>query len=59
MLMILTVLDVIVLGVLIMDCMKTNEYLEEQTRMKAEIRKVAYDLGCLGDTVSYLLNKHG
>ena len=57
MLMIMTVLAVLVLGVLIMDCMKTNEYLEEQTRMKADIRKLHYEVCELEDKLRGL--KHG
>ena len=41
---IMTVLDVLVLGVLVMDYLKTNEYLEEQERMKGELRKMHYEL---------------
>ena len=57
MLMILTVLDVLVLGVLITDCMKTNKYLEEQTRMKADIRKLHYEVCELEDRLRGC--KHG
>ena len=57
MLMILTVLDLLVLGVLVLDCIKTNEYLEEQTRMKADIRKLHYEVCELEDKLRGL--KHG
>ena len=41
---IMTVLDVLVLGVLVMDYLKTNEYLEEHEEMKAELRKMHYEI---------------
>ena len=49
MLMILTVLDLLVLGVLVLDCIKTNEYLEEQNQMKSELRKMHYEICELED----------
>ena len=57
MLMILTVIDILVLGVLVLDCMKTSEYLEEQTRMKADIRKLHYEVCELEDKLRGF--KHG
>lgn len=57
MLMILTVIDILVLGVLVLDCMKTSEYLEEQSRIKAEIRKMHYEICELEDEMRGF--KHG
>ena len=41
---IMMILDVIVLGVLVLDYVRTKEYLEEQERVKQEVRKMHYEI---------------
>ena len=48
----LIVLDVLVLGMLIMDYMKTKEYQEELHQMKREIWRVRYEVSEMGDRLS-------
>ena len=48
----LIVLDVLVLGMLVMDYMKTKEYQEELHQMKREIWRVRYEVSEMGDRLS-------
>ena len=49
MLRICAVLDILVLLALILDYLKTSKYLEEQERLKQDVRKMHYEICELED----------
>ena len=49
---IVMILDILLLGVFVMDYLKTEEYLEELERMKHDIWKMNYEVSEMGDRMS-------